>query len=443
MGGYEDEFPLLAAMGLYAANIRGDGNCLFNALSDQVYGAQDRHLELRGTVIDYIRNHPDDFKPFLDVKVGGGQRRVPKRKVTLASAIPASPTKEDVEKAFQEYLVEMAKGGIWGGNLELQAYASATNTDIHIYQREYKYVIPPKYPTGETRTAAHIAYHSWEHYSSIRNLDGPHTGIPHVQVKPLSPDEEEKQKKILSEEFPVQAWQINALLNSLPFLIDKQLARRTLQGTKGDLNAAYAKLADSEDGGSASSAQESSSIEREADSDDESLHAPNKKQDRRMSRSSRQRNLPTYDPTRLTPFDPLSDSGSQESIESTPSDALSSADVSRIGQQDRSMLQEDTINVKTDGDPPQPPKRPLRIKLNPPKPPDPNSKSRQKQTGPRRITARDKKDMKKQAQKAARKERQQAAAGGVSRTMKTGMELRSQVTGETKPIESGFRTLFI
>ena len=27
MGGYADEFPLLSALGLYAADIRGDGMC--------------------------------------------------------------------------------------------------------------------------------------------------------------------------------------------------------------------------------------------------------------------------------------------------------------------------------------------------------------------------------------------------------------------------------
>ncbi|KAG9832990.1 hypothetical protein KCU63_g13950, partial [Aureobasidium melanogenum] len=65
--------------------------------------------------------------------------------------------------------------------------------------------------------------------------------------------------------------------------------------------------------------------------------------------------------------------------------------------------------------------------------------------GPQRQTARDKKDMKKQAQKAARKEREQAAAGGDRPESPTtsGMKLRSKGMVNTPPIESGFRTLFI
>lgn len=40
----------LRSMGLYAANITGDGNCLFRALSDQLYGFPAHHAELRHNV---------------------------------------------------------------------------------------------------------------------------------------------------------------------------------------------------------------------------------------------------------------------------------------------------------------------------------------------------------------------------------------------------------
>ncbi|PSK38075.1 hypothetical protein B9Z65_1266 [Elsinoe australis] len=448
MGGYADEFPLLSALGLYASDIRGDGNCLFNALADQIYGSQDRHHEIRARVIDYMREHADYYKQFLDVHPGGGTRRNPKRKTTAVQCSPGNfdrPSSEAVDRVFEQHLNTMAKGGTWGDNMEIQAFASAFGTDVKIYQRDFAYMMAANNST-ESRPVAHIAYHNWEHYSSIRNLDGPHTGPPNVQLKPLSQEEEAQQKKKLENTSPVQPWQINALLNSLPFLVDKQYAKKVLEDHRGDINAACSKILDSEDGGSASSAQESSSIEREPDSDDEFLHAPNKKQDRRMSRNSRPKPA-AYDQSRLAPLSSFSDNGSQESADSVESDGLSSTDVSRHSQQDLPTIDRDTITVKSEGGQNvEPSKRPLRIKLNPPKPPsDAQGKSRQKQTGPRRISARDKKDMKKQAQKAARKERQQIAArGGVaSDKMKTGMALRSQGVTETPPIESGFRTLFI
>ncbi|PNS18865.1 hypothetical protein CAC42_5404 [Sphaceloma murrayae] len=448
MGGYAVEFPLLSALGLYAADIRGDGNCLFNALSDQIYGNQDRHHEIRSRVIEYMREHASYYKQFLDVHPGGGVRRNPKRKTTAAQSSPLNferPAPEDVDRVFEQHLTTMARGGTWGDNMEIQAFSSAFNTDVKIYQRDFAYMMAAA-DSRELRPVAHIAYHSWEHYSSIRNLDGPHTGLPDVQVKALTPEEEAKQKKRLEDTSPVQPWQVNALINSLPYLVDKQFAKKVLEENRGDVNAACSQILDSEDGGSASSAQESSSIEREPDSDDELLNAPNKKQDRRMSRNSRQKATP-YDRTRLAPLPPTSDHGSQASADSQESDAPSSTNASGHSQQDPGCTVMDTIRVNSEQDPPaEPAKRQIRIKLNPPKPP-PNAlpKSRQRQNGPRKPSARDRKDIKKQAQKAARKERAQAAAGtsGGSGNMKTGMALRSKGMTETPPIESGFRTLFI
>jgi OTU domain-containing protein 3 len=47
------------------------------------------------------------------------------------------------------------------------------------------------YPAGQTEDGeakrqvpdAHIVYHSWEHYSSVRNIDGPASGLPLIAIK--------------------------------------------------------------------------------------------------------------------------------------------------------------------------------------------------------------------------------------------------------------------
>ena len=52
------------------------GPCLFNALSDQLYGDQSHHVELSGATVDYIRSKPDHFKQFITVFPGGGIRHV-------------------------------------------------------------------------------------------------------------------------------------------------------------------------------------------------------------------------------------------------------------------------------------------------------------------------------------------------------------------------------
>ena len=48
-------------------------NCLFRALADQMYGNSKCvggfHLKLRREVVEYIRQHRDDFEPFVDEDV--------------------------------------------------------------------------------------------------------------------------------------------------------------------------------------------------------------------------------------------------------------------------------------------------------------------------------------------------------------------------------------
>lgn len=134
---------------------------MFNALSDQVFGDQNQHNVIRARVITYMRLHADYYKQFLDVKPGGGTRRNPKRKNASAFSEPRNslpPTPEEIDRAFESHLDHMARGGTWGDNMEIVAFAAAYNIDVRIYLREYSYMIPGQ---GEEagRTMAHIAYH--------------------------------------------------------------------------------------------------------------------------------------------------------------------------------------------------------------------------------------------------------------------------------------------
>ncbi|KAF2103285.1 cysteine proteinase, partial [Rhizodiscina lignyota] len=271
------EFPLLSAIGLYAAQTQGDGNCLFNALSDQLYGEQSQHRQIRNAVIEHMREQSSHYKAYVDVHPGGGTRRNPKRKNAGAYSAPVAfspPTEEEIDRAFENHLKTMAQGGTYGDNMEIVAFATAFNTDVRIYQRDFAYVVEPiqgvvaEDNSGE-RPVLHIAYHTWEHYSTIRNLDGPHTGLPHVRVKALSPEEEKAQKEKLEQTPVVAQWMIDVVTKSLPFLADKLTIKKTLEETKGNIDLAVSKLLDAEDGGFTSSAQESSSVERGASKKEE------------------------------------------------------------------------------------------------------------------------------------------------------------------------------
>ncbi|EPQ30701.1 uncharacterized protein PFL1_01602 [Pseudozyma flocculosa PF-1] len=239
----------LKLMSLYAANTTGDGNCLFRALSDQLYGFPTQHARLRQETCDHLAAHADRFAGFVD------------------------------DQPFDAYVRLMRENGTYGGHLELHAFAQMMQKQIKIVQPGLVYVVsadddspeavrsredreqerlrmqnsiapgsegpPPSSReqrrakrtesrarkkesaqklAGQDDTAVsadasestveandvastskagaveaqpsdalveaygplYIAYHNWEHYSSIRNIDGPHTGLPRIKERSVA-----------------------------------------------------------------------------------------------------------------------------------------------------------------------------------------------------------------------------------------------------------------
>ncbi|GAA5904374.1 hypothetical protein JCM8208_004176 [Rhodotorula glutinis] len=221
----------LKEAGLYAANILGDGNCLFRALSDQLYGSPSMHQAIRQEICDYLAGHPDKYRLFVD--------------------------EDSVKGGFDGHVREMRQNGTYGTNIELSAFVARYRRPVKVYQPNLVYVLPvedkgpsatasssspppPPAPPlaqdgdcdkltarerrlkarqdkvdakgkgkGKQRAAAAaatgakvdpaapssasaagpfddsplcIVYHSWEHYSSLRNISGPHTGPPRLRV---------------------------------------------------------------------------------------------------------------------------------------------------------------------------------------------------------------------------------------------------------------------
>jgi OTU domain-containing protein 3 len=70
--------------------VRGDGNCLFRAFSDQIEGSENNYSFYRQSAIDYMKGNEDHFKFFI----------------------------ED-DEPFEDYIKDMIKDGTWGGNLEI------------------------------------------------------------------------------------------------------------------------------------------------------------------------------------------------------------------------------------------------------------------------------------------------------------------------------------
>ncbi|KAL9089430.1 MAG: hypothetical protein Q9165_005751 [Trypethelium subeluteriae] len=453
-----DEFPLLSALGVYASDIKGDGNCLFNALSDQMYGDESQHHAIRAAVIEHMRENSDYYKQFIDVQPGGGTRRNPKRKnagtyATTSNNFPASAA--DIDRVFENHLQNMARGGTWGDNMEISAFSTAFRVDVKIYQRDFAYMVGAG--EGSNRQVVHIAYHTWEHYSSIRNLDGPHSGLPNVHIRALSEEEELMQKQKLAQTPYVHPWMIANVQRALPFLVDKPVIKKMLEEHKGSVDDVVTKLLNLEEQGSASSTQESSSVGRDLDSDEELYGGPNKKQNRRSTRDTATSFVQSRQALHSQGLAPLSQEsfGSEISEQSAASDALSI----KAEQDDEEWKPDDVPSRASSSEASSKPR--IRITINGRGPSrSPNRKgasptginrkaagrTQQKQVGPqhrRGPTAAQRKDIKKQAQKAARKERAIAESKGIKANTSAKRNSLPIFTKNPPIIESGIKTLYI
>ncbi|KAK9893510.1 cysteine proteinase [Cystobasidium minutum MCA 4210] len=186
---FNDERQLeaqLKRLGLYAANTLGDGSCLFRSLSDQMHGTPNHHLTIRHEVCNFLLQHKDEFIAFID------------------DSNHSSP-----DKAYNFHVAEMRNSATYGTQLEIVAFARMFKRKIKVIQAELIYVIgyedesPSARAEREAKEKAngharrdskgkmkeveeelpdlYIVYHNWEHYSSARNIAGPHSGLPCIK----------------------------------------------------------------------------------------------------------------------------------------------------------------------------------------------------------------------------------------------------------------------
>ncbi|KAG0652685.1 OTU domain-containing 3 [Hyphodiscus hymeniophilus] len=396
-----EEFPQLAAQGLKACPIRGDGNCLFNALSDQVHGDQSRHEEIRMAAINYMTEHPSEFQPFVPVD---GERRNPKRKVTRSTSNTEAATGEQTVRAWEDYLKNMRKGGTWGGQVEIIAFMKAYDMDVQVFEAD-KILYLRARDDKIARPVVYVAYHAWEHYSSIRNIDGPFTGPPEVKPKFLSVDE--------------------------------------------DVDSGYLSSNPPSPG---SYSQSGSSIERDLDSDDEDTNGPSKRRDRRMSRASKASyqsmgleeddvQIPTIELTEpeSTVSSHLPSTAQLPTLSKLPPNSelpVLSADVESNGKSsDDESASSRSGSFSFVSTP--------RIKINFTNCGQINGlKAKQMEHGPqkKKSSARDMKDLKKAAQKRARKEAKRQLAATTSNASITRIPTR-----DSPPLEQviGMKMLYI
>ena len=294
---------------------------------------------------------------------------------------------------------------------------------------------------------------------------------------------------------------INTVMSSLPYLADRATIQKTLEECKGSVDNAVSKLLDAEDQSSASASQGSSSVERDPDSEDEDVVSmARKKQDRRLSRATRavlekkeeqrrkhelavrlkQRALPSTKESSSTP-EPESlkaikahdtDETEEEDWQNTSPYKGSAATSISTSSSDNTTAGKARLGG-------------VRLKLSQPKQPDniinltsndPNlslpvvknpalkghrenaashanghngAKDRTTEwkpaPSPKRLTARDRHDLKKAAQKSAAKERKKGVAYVVKKPKKdvAAPFTQSKAKEYSPPIESHIKVLYI
>eukprot|EP00759_Apiculatamorpha_spiralis_P005321 PhF_6_TR13225/c0_g1_i1/m.20914 len=145
----------LTHLGLKQVEMKDDGNCQFRSIAHQLYGDQERHLEIRAAAVHHFETHRADFN-FLF---------------------------ENAEEA-KAYIDEMRTPKTWGDELTLKMICEGLGVTIHVVSSTgsnyyHKYVPAEEYvqstaecgspTTKQNRGAVNIflGYISPIHYNSI------------------------------------------------------------------------------------------------------------------------------------------------------------------------------------------------------------------------------------------------------------------------------------
>ena len=142
----------LSGIGLVEKEILGDGNCLFRSIADQYFGNPQLYKEMREIICKHIADYEELYKDFITD-----------------------------DETFEHYIQRMKRDRSHGGNMELVAASRHFQRNVFVHQLRQ-----PVWRIGDIENdqpSLHIIYYSWEHYSSARNTDGPHSGLPNINIQ--------------------------------------------------------------------------------------------------------------------------------------------------------------------------------------------------------------------------------------------------------------------
>ncbi|XP_061343831.1 OVARIAN TUMOR DOMAIN-containing deubiquitinating enzyme 6-like isoform X2 [Gastrolobium bilobum] len=130
------ETDIRRAKGYEVKRMMGDGNCLFRAVADQVYGDSELYDLVRQMCIDYMEQERDHFSQFIT-------------------------------EGFTSYCKRKRRDKVYGNNVEIQAMCEMYNRPIHMYSytTEPINIFHGSYNTDTP--PIRLSYHDGNHYNSL------------------------------------------------------------------------------------------------------------------------------------------------------------------------------------------------------------------------------------------------------------------------------------
>ncbi|KAB8297902.1 hypothetical protein EYC80_001688 [Monilinia laxa] len=175
-----DEFPILKENGLVIHKIEADGNCLFRALSDQLYGHSEDHLKIRRDIVEQMRANPDDYNPYF--AVGFVKRNAGRRAARAGPVDSQAASDAKLEENFRAHLVKMSRPRTWGDQTELKAFVQEYKVDVTVWYPRWKLTFPAEHGKS-SRVQVQIAFNeNASHYSSVRHVSSDHPSVSYVKA---------------------------------------------------------------------------------------------------------------------------------------------------------------------------------------------------------------------------------------------------------------------
>ncbi|RAL45988.1 hypothetical protein DM860_006142 [Cuscuta australis] len=206
------EIDLRRAKGLEVKKMLEDGNCLFRAVADQVYGDSEAYDLVRQMCIDYMERERDHFSQFLT-------------------------------EGFSSYCKRKRRDKVYGNNMEIQALCEMYNRPIHIYSYSTE---PINIFHGSYNTDTppiRLSYHHRNHYNSLvdprRLTIGAGLGFSSLQGTNVDKDQIKAAIKAQQDQLIDKTLLAEGCFYSDLELTEKEIERMVMEASRAEYLAKY------------------------------------------------------------------------------------------------------------------------------------------------------------------------------------------------------------